>query len=88
MSLVIWGHQALAATVLAFTYAGFTKTSGIVVLAERVFEGPVGALQGAVGAWSSLCLLSLALVWPVAMWIYLPRVKNEPLRAQNRTGVL
>ncbi|WP_269584222.1 lysylphosphatidylglycerol synthase domain-containing protein [Roseibium sp. Sym1] len=88
MSLVIWGLEALAATVLAFTYAGFTETSGIVVLAERVFEGPVGALQGAVGAWSSLCLLSLALAWPVAMWIYLPRVKNEPLRAQNRTGVL
>lgn len=88
MSMVIWGLEALAATVLAFTSADFVGTSGIVLLAERVFEGPVGSFQGAVGTWSSLCLLSLALVWPLAMWIYLPRVRNEPLRAQNRTGVL
>ncbi|WP_157139765.1 lysylphosphatidylglycerol synthase domain-containing protein [Roseibium aggregatum] len=88
MSMVIWGLEALAATVLALTSANFVGTSGIVLLAERVFEGPVASFQGAVGTWSSLCLLSLALVWPLAMWIYLPRVRNEPLRAQNRTGVL
>lgn len=89
MSLVIWGLEALAASVLALGLSGprdFGGTEGIVLLAERIFDAPAAALGGAVGLWSVLCLVAVAIVWPLAIGIYLPRVASEPLRARSAAG--